>query len=175
MSWCRSPAGPDIVGPEVMGRAGRHRKAVYPRVLDTNQGELSGQRAELTGRTRPGGCIAEASNGNSPPTRAWWSMTQVWFQPIYLSFFFFTFIIYMHVCGHSQAMVYQWESEDKVWESVPSFPSVGFRDPTQFIGLAEKHRYLQSHLTRSSLEFPGLRKRGHYPHSTGAEGRLGVL
>lgn len=51
---------------------------------------------------------------------------------------FFTFIIYMHVCGPAQATVYQWKSEDNIWESVPSSPNVGFRDPTQ-VGLADKH------------------------------------
>lgn len=79
-----------------------------------------------------------------------------WFQPVYLSLF--TFIIYMHVCGHSQAMADQCNSEDNVWESVPFFPSVGFRNPTQVIGLAEKHRYLLSHPTGSSLESLGLRR-----------------
>lgn len=51
----------------------------------------------------------------------------------------------------------------RVWESVPSLPSVGFRDPTQVIGLVEKHCYLLSHLTRSSLESLGLRKQGALP------------
>lgn len=115
-----------------------------PGVLDANQGDswirgklaplgLSGHRAELTDRARPGRHIAEAGNGNSSHGRAWWSMTQVWFQSVYLRFF--TFIIYMLVCGHSQAMVCQCNSEDSVWESVPSFPSVGFRSPTQSLGL----------------------------------------
>lgn len=148
---------------------------MYPRVLDTNQGELSGHGAELTGRTRPGGCIAEAGNGNSPHRRAWWSMTQVWFQPIYLRFFF-TFIIFICMCvGTRKPWCISGSQRTRFGSWFPLSPVCASRIQLSSLDL------LKSTVTGRGISpdllwgSQGSGNEGHYPFSTRAQGRLGAL